>query len=348
MKSILGRRSPRWAAALASRRSGAHPRNRAAEAHSADKPRSFLDIFGDVPLHRLIANWRPVPLTAEDGAWLGFPPAEFLEWARSFPRHPFDTIPPSPSHKAPPSFLLSQTHRIWLSTKLIVEAAGRDGRLVDFGSLPFSVPLTLRDYFGYRGPLIATAIQGLPEDWRAILNSYSVDLDIVDLDPSVVDPARGDRLPTQLQIDPASVDTVTMLHVIEHLYHPMSALREAARILRPGGHLLITTDNAMMLQTLLNYAGDQGYTFEPVEGTSAMSITDWRGHVRFFTAKDLQTMVAAAGFRLDRVGYEEIFYDAFHAGYFAEPTPSLPGFKKDVLRQHRQFANDIFVVATRL
>lgn len=37
-----------------------------------------------------------------------------------------------------------------------------------------------------------------------------------------------------------SVDTVLMLEVLEHVRHPSEALAEAARVLRPGGSLLLT------------------------------------------------------------------------------------------------------------
>ena len=138
-----------------------------------------------------------------------------------------------------------------------------------------------------------------------------------------------------------------MLHVIEHLYHPMSALKEAHRILKAGGRLIVTTDNAMMLNTLLNYVSGYGYVFEPVLSTCAMSFHDWRGHVRFFTASDLETMVRAAGFSVEEIGYEEIFYEAFHEDYFAEPSPHLPRWRIPVLKQHRQFANDVYIVAAK-
>ena len=47
----------------------------------------------------------------------------------------------------------------------------------------------------------------------------------------------GDSLPVPAD----SVNLVTLLDVIEHLPNPVAALREAARVLAPGGSLLVTT-----------------------------------------------------------------------------------------------------------
>ncbi len=309
--------------------------------------KSFRELFGDMTLNQLLADWQPKPIKIEQEEWLHFPPPQFISWARRFPRHPFDGIPPAAHHKQPPSFLLSQTHRIWLSAQLVVENAGLDGSLVDFGSFPFTVPLVLRDYFGYRGPMTATAIQPSSDAMQAILDYYQIQLDMLDLDPFVVDLARGTPPPRQLACAAGSADVVTMFHVIEHLYHPMEALREAHRILREGGRLIITTDNAQMLTTLTNYVANIGYIFEPVAQTCAMSFHDWRGHVRFFTADDLRSMAEDAGFSGVEYGFEQIFYDVFHDAYFADPSPYLPGWQKSILKNHRQFANDVFLIATK-
>jgi len=47
-----------------------------------------------------------------------------------------------------------------------------------------------------------------------------------------------------LPVDPSSVDVVVMSEVIEHLVRPELAVWEIARVLRPGGVAIITTNNA--------------------------------------------------------------------------------------------------------
>lgn len=45
---------------------------------------------------------------------------------------------------------------------------------------------------------------------------------------------------SRLPLHDSSIDTVILLEVLEHLRHPAQALSEIARVLRPGGHLLLT------------------------------------------------------------------------------------------------------------
>lgn len=47
----------------------------------------------------------------------------------------------------------------------------------------------------------------------------------------------------EADLEPASFDLVTMWDVIEHIPDPVSALREVAKLLRPGGKFLVETQN---------------------------------------------------------------------------------------------------------
>jgi 2-polyprenyl-3-methyl-5-hydroxy-6-metoxy-1,4-benzoquinol methylase len=80
----------------------------------------------------------------------------------------------------------------------------------------------------------------------------------------------------------ASFDAITMDNVIEHLPNPIETVRECARLLRPGGRLVIMTPNI----------GSLGHV---VFGQ------DWRGlepprHLQIFSASGLKNISRRAGF----------------------------------------------------
>ena len=71
----------------------------------------------------------------------------------------------------------------------------------------------------------------------------------IESDPRAVEVARRTGLDVRQglfpnpDLDSARFDAVTLNHVLEHLADPIAALREAFRVLKPGGLLSITTPN---------------------------------------------------------------------------------------------------------
>lgn len=88
-------------------------------------------------------------------------------------------------------------------------------------------------------------------------------------------------------LGPCSFDVVTMWHSLEHVHHPLAVLREAYRLLVPGGKLVVAAPNVESLPF---------YWF----GSSWFAL-DLPRHLTHFTPKTLRVMLETAGFRVDRV-----------------------------------------------
>lgn len=82
----------------------------------------------------------------------------------------------------------------------------------------------------------------------------------------------------QAGLEPGSFDAVTLIGTIEHMPDPLATLRAAARLLRPGGHLLITT---LDIEGVLRW-----YEWKPPE------------HLYYFSFRTLAPLVRAAGLEL--------------------------------------------------
>lgn len=314
------------------------------------KDANFIQLYGHLSINQLISDWQETPVTPEDQVWMNFPPPEFHEFVRSYPRTPFDSIPPSPNYLKEPSFLVSQCHRIWLTTSLVHAHLTRlqAKNFLDLGSFPFFASLVLRDYFGFQGNITVTTNIDLSEEGYAFLQTRDIRVQKLDLDPLVSDPeSTAARLPASLHAPADAFDLILSSHVIEHLYHPKKMINECARLLRADGCLVVTTDNAMMIDVFANYIGGYGYTFEPVQNTAAMHFDFWRGHVRFFTSKDLQLLLESSGFSLVDVDYFHCFYDVLFDDYFKSPIPRLADWKRKMLAETPWLRNDVAVVASK-
>ena len=79
-----------------------------------------------------------------------------------------------------------------------------------------------------------------------------------------VDVRRGD-LNGQLPFDGRSFDYITCLEGLEHIENPQQAMREFARLLRPGGHLIVSVPNILNIEERLKWL-IHGYTshFKPI------------------------------------------------------------------------------------
>lgn len=91
------------------------------------------------------------------------------------------------------------------------------------------------------------------------------------------------------KIDDKSVDVVTCLEVLEHLYDPRSALNEINRWLQPGGILIVSVPNAYRLKQRLNM----------LAGKPTSDVTLVGGHIKFFDWNTIKNMVERANFRVE-------------------------------------------------
>jgi SAM-dependent methyltransferase len=86
------------------------------------------------------------------------------------------------------------------------------------------------------------------------------------------------------ELEPASIDLVTMWHSLEHVHDPVRILREARRLLVPSGRLIVAVPD---------FSGWPRRWFGP-----AWYGLDLPRHLTHFTPKTLTRMLEHAGFRV--------------------------------------------------
>jgi SAM-dependent methyltransferase len=111
-----------------------------------------------------------------------------------------------------------------------------------------------------------------------------------------------------IPLPPASVDLVHAAEVIEHLYDPDLLVEECARVLRPGGHLVVSTPNLQAwYNRALFLAGIQPVFHETSSRSTEVGAGGMRrfkrdtrpvGHLRLFNRRALVDLLRREGFEL--------------------------------------------------
>lgn len=311
---------------------------------------SFLQRYASTPLGEIFADQTWVSALDASLGWLDLPPQAFLDYVRSAPRAPYDLLEKNPSeYRQDTTFLIAQAHRIWLTIKQL-DRFVQDSpsfTLLDLGAYPFAVDEAIRHFLRRRCRIIATVAQRLPPEAVSRLAASEIELLPVNLDPrvKVENPLPG--MTDYIPLPDDSVDLAVFAHVIEHLYHPIQALREIVRVLKPGARLLLTTDHGMLLGGFLNYLNSGKYLHEPVETTAAMIFNEWRGHVRFYTEGDLRTLLEAAGANIVESHLCEVLYNSVPEEYFTQPNTRMPRWRVNLLTEFPAFRNEVLVWAEK-
>lgn len=105
------------------------------------------------------------------------------------------------------------------------------------------------------------------------------------LDRASIVSAKGHQVFSSLdELEDASLDIVTMFHVLEHLTDPVGILKAIKRVLCPGGDVIIEVPHARdALITLFDCEEFRRFTF-------------WSEHLVLYTRHSLQLLLKAAGY----------------------------------------------------
>ncbi|WP_415950577.1 class I SAM-dependent methyltransferase [Streptomyces sp. KLOTTS4A1] len=117
------------------------------------------------------------------------------------------------------------------------------------------------------------------------------------------DVVRGELTDGGLPLADNCADAVLFSEVIEHLVDPDAALDELRRVLRPGGHLMLSTPNlAAWYNRALLLAGVQPVFSEvSLRGIHGRPGKEVVGHLRLYTARALREFLTASGFEVVRM-----------------------------------------------
>ncbi|HUU43233.1 MAG TPA: class I SAM-dependent methyltransferase [Planctomycetota bacterium] len=174
----------------------------------------------------------------------------------------------------------------YLDTVTFMDRHALGGKVLEVGSAPGYFTVVLAE-LGYD----VTGVDMDPERFRAFIDKHG--LNIVKAD------VETERLP----FDDDTFDTVLFAEIIEHLrINPLHALREACRVLKPQGRILVTTPNISPVDRIMFVFG-RDYQEDPATGFSRLEQLGHMGHVRLYSAGEVERFLECTGFINARRAY---------------------------------------------
>ena len=137
---------------------------------------------------------------------------------------------------------------------------------------------------------------GFTPDFIEGMKKNDVILIETELDPFYVKPKKVNP------IDIREADYVLFLDIIEHLASPIFALDSANRCLKPGGQLILTTDNITSREHCIPMLMGRTPLLHPIL-TNMFFVGDWRPHFREYGKDDLIWLLNHSGFKVEKHEY---------------------------------------------
>jgi len=161
-------------------------------------------------------------------------------------------------------------------------------------------------------------------EWLATMRELGWQVEGVDFDGNAIRVARQSKLQVhhgsleQQNFSNESFDAVVLNHVVEHVPNPVGTLVECARILKPGGKLVLFTPNSSSLSHQL---------FK----------RNWRGlepprHLHIFSMQSMHLLLERAGFKKSLIKpqiaksviYESVLLRRGRNGHFSAQRRNMP------------------------
>ena len=188
-------------------------------------------------------------------------------------------------------YVEQHSHRLVRVLELVPRGSARD-RILEIGCFLQITP-ALTQLLGY-GEVRGCYLGPVGESTRGLSTSDDNDVFACTIDLFDVE---KDEFPYPDEF----FTTVVCSEVIEHLSHdPMHMMTEIHRILKPGGHLVLTTPNIVSLQNVAAaLAADHPSFYAPY--IRSKDPGDERRHAREYTPAEIQRLLTNAGFVVNRL-----------------------------------------------
>jgi len=239
--------------------------------------------------------------------------ADFKKFVREYEPYSFEFFEDRGFHH-----IQKSVRRFYRMLCVLNDCLKPETRLCDLGSFPGTFIRILLHYDkDLKLQLTSTGLLVTPE-FRETMRKLGVEVLKVNLDPAHDGLPVGTGKPEyNLSDRKGYFDIVVASELIEHMVNPLHLVTVARDILKPGGHLLLTTPNLAWIKNRISLLRG-GSPNEPLsEGLfSAEESGRWRPHYRVYTMGETRQLLEREGLMM------------VHGEFLQEPPPAPSPLKK--------------------
>ena len=172
--------------------------------------------------------------------------------------------------------------------------------IVDFGPFPGSLLRLLRGIEPTKAArLFGAGLMASPEFVQFMRQDADVEILTVNLDPAGQQfTSKG--YPEKVPLPDSFAQLVFALEIVEHLTSPFLLMTEAYRLLKSGGHLVITTPNVTRIGNVFKLLIGRSPNDRLAPPGYNDPSDEWRPHAREYAMHELAEMLRHVGFEIVR------------------------------------------------
>lgn len=180
----------------------------------------------------------------------------------------------------------ANARRRYIDNLKVVEKYYNSGTILEVGSVPCHMTYCLKQ-MGY--PLISVDLN--PARGKDFIDKHGLKVIKCDIEQEA------------LPFEDNKFDLILFYEIFEHLrIDPISTLRELARVLKPSGHLLLSTPNFYSLTKIL--ISLRGKTASCFEEYKKLQTVGHMGHVREYSECEVREFLENTGFEIIEFQYK--------------------------------------------
>ena len=202
------------------------------------------------------------------------------------------------------------------------------GRLLEIGASPYLMTRLLRKFGRYKLSMVNYFGEGYEQATREAMVS--------DNDRMVMEFTSANIERDTLPFEDESFDIVLLCEVLEHFTNdPLRALRQLHRVLKTGGHLVLTTPNVARLVNVARLINGRN-PYDPYSGFGP-----YGRHNREYTRQEVIQLLEYLGFQIEQIFTSDVHANDAHL--YGDPA----GFVHLVEHRRDDLGQYIFVAATK-